>query len=149
MTETTPPPALPEIACRLCGGACRYAFSKTVIGKYRVAFYLCGSCGSMQSEKPYWLDEAYSDPSLMIDPGAAQRVLDCLALADAVMRLFGCRTALDYGGGAGLLCRLLRDSGRDAYWYDGYTPPSYANGFAGSPDSHYDLVTAFEVVEHF
>lgn len=137
------------ITCRLCDGAADFAFHKTMIGKYQVSFFLCRACGSLQSEEPYWLAEAYSDAVLAIDPGAAQRVLDCLGLTDAVMRLFDCRTSLDYGGGAGLLCRLLRDIGRDAYLYDRYAPASYATGFNGSLNTHYDLVTAFEVVEHF
>ena len=124
-------------------------FSRIVIGKYHVGFFLCGNCGSLESEEPYWLDEAYSDTALAIDPGAGQRVLDCLPLSHFVMRLFGCRTSLDYGGGAGLLCRLLRDIGHDSYWYDGYAAPGYATGFAGTPGQPYDLVTSFEVVEHF
>jgi hypothetical protein len=138
-----------ETFCRLCGGLTAYAFQRTIIGKYPVSFFLCRDCESLQSEKPYWLAEAYSDTVLAIDPGAAQRVLDCLGLTHVVMRLFGCKTALDYGGGAGLLCRLQRDIGHDAYWYDGYAKPAYAAGFTGSPEKHYDLVTAFEVVEHF
>jgi hypothetical protein len=103
----------------------------------------------MQTEEPYWLTEAYSDTTLSIDPGAAQRVLDCVALTHSVMKLFGCRTSLDYGGGSGLLCRLLRDIGHDAYWYDGYTAPGYATGFESSPQKYHDIVTSFEVVEHF
>jgi len=141
--------AVGTIPCRLCGGAANFAFDRVIIGKYRADFFLCGNCGSLQSEEPYWLDEAYSDTVLAIDPGAGQRVLDCLALSHFVMRLFGCRTSLDYGGGAGLLCRLLRDIGHNSYWYDGYAAPGYATGFSGTPGQHYDLVTSFEVVEHF
>src|SRR4051812_33910108 len=100
-----------EIACRFCGGIAEFAFHQMLIGKYQVAFFLCGDCGSLESEYPHWLVEAYSDSVLSIDPGAAQRVLDCLGLTNAVMQLFHCRTTLDYGGGAGLLSRLLRDVG--------------------------------------
>jgi hypothetical protein len=128
-----------HIECRLCGGAASFVFTQMVVGKYQVSFFACQHCESLQSENPYWLAEAYSDKVLPIDPG----------LTHAIMYLFRCRTTLDYGGGAGLLTRLLRDIGRDAYWYDGYTPPSYATGFGGSPQSYHDLVTAFEVVEHF
>jgi hypothetical protein len=58
-------------------------------------------------------------------------------------------TALDYGGGDGLLCRLLRDRGLDAYTIDSFTAPSYSQPFIGSLERNYDLVTAFEVFEHF
>jgi hypothetical protein len=98
---------------------------------------------------PYWLAEAYASEVDAIDTGAAQRVLHCFALAHTVMRVLGCRTALDFGGGSGLLCRLLRDVGHDAYWFDQYSSPGYATGFVGSPRQAYDLITAFEVIEHF
>lgn len=150
MTEPCPPISdVPPIACRLCEGAARFAFYKLLINKYRVAFYRCAACGSLQSEMPYWLNEAYSSSVLQIDPGAAQRVLDCVGLVYVMAKAFGFRRMLDFGGGSGLLCRLLRDAGYDAYWYDGYSPPGYAAGFEASPEGHFDLVTAIEVIEHF
>jgi hypothetical protein len=138
-----------SVRCRLCNGTADFQFSKKLMEKYQVGFFRCQGCESLQSEQPYWLEEAYGDLSLAIDPGAAQRVLDCFAVTHAIMALLGFRRSLDYGGGAGLLCRLLRDSGHDSYWYDSYASPAYANGFAGSPADHFDLVTAIEVVEHF
>jgi hypothetical protein len=135
--------------CRLCGGGTALAFHKMLLGKHRVGFYYCTQCESLQTEQPYWLAEAYSSAVDAIDTGAAQRVLHCVALTHSVMRLLACRTALDFGGGSGLLCRLLRDAGHDAYWYDQYSSPGYATGFAGAPANAYDLVTSFEVIEHF
>jgi hypothetical protein len=61
----------------------------------------------------------------------------------------GVHTILDFGGGDGLLCRLLRDRGLDAYTNDEFSVPSYAQPFVGSLENNYDLVTAFEVFEHF
>jgi hypothetical protein len=135
--------------CRLCGGKTALAFHKVLLGKHRAGFYHCAQCESLQSEQPYWLAEAYSPAVDAIDTGAAQRVLYSVALTHSVMRMLGCRTALDFGGGSGLLCRLLRDAGHDAYWYDQYSSPGYATGFTGSPRNTYDLVTSFEVIEHF
>lgn len=138
-----------ETPCRLCGGVSCFVFRKFLLGKYNVAFYRCANCHSLQSETPYWLGEAYSPVVDAIDTGAAQRVLHCFASAQVVMRVLHCRTTLDFGGGAGLLTRLLRDAGHDAWWYDQYTSPGYATGFVGAPDKTYDLVTSFEVIEHF
>jgi hypothetical protein len=135
--------------CRLCGGDTVFAFRKLLIGKHSVSFFRCGTCSSLQSEAPYWLDEAYGTDVDALDTGAAQRVLHCVALTHCVLRLLGYRTTLDFGGGSGLLCRLLRDAGHDAYWYDQYSRPGYATGFVGSPTGSYDLITSFEVVEHF
>jgi hypothetical protein len=55
---------------------------------------------------------------------------------------------LDYGGGCGLLVRLMRDSGLDFLWHDRYATNLFARGFEGSTADHYELVTAFEVFEH-
>jgi Methyltransferase domain len=59
---------------------------------------------------------------------------------------------LDYGGGSGLLCRLLRDIGVDAWTCDPYGTGEYARLFsvdagAVAPGS-FEVVTAFEVFEH-
>lgn len=67
--------------------------------------------------------------------------------ADALARLFGPARrgieALDYGGGEGLLATLARDRGFAVY--DSFDP--FFGGRA-APDRRYDLVTAFEVMEH-
>jgi hypothetical protein len=135
--------------CRLCGAATSWAFDGVVLSKYQAAYYVCTDCGSLQTEPPYWLSEAYSDPGSRIDPGAARRTLDCFVMVDIVARLFNCRSLLDFGGNTGLLCRLLRDRGYAAYSFDRHVVPTYAPQFVGSPTERYDLLTAFEVIEHF
>jgi hypothetical protein len=55
---------------------------------------------------------------------------------------------LDYGGGVGLLCRMLRDIGFDARVFDKYATNELASGFddlGATPD----LICSFEVAEHF
>ena len=57
---------------------------------------------------------------------------------------------LDYGGGYGMLVRMLRDVGLNFYRYDRYCANLFAKGFdvedAGPGD--WGAVTAFEVFEH-
>jgi hypothetical protein len=139
----------PRGRCRLCAAGTAWAFRVTVLSKYEVSYYTCADCGSLQSEPPYWLSEAYSDPSSRIDPGSARRTLDCFVMVDIVAWLFKCRTLLDFGGNTGFLCRLLRDRGYSAYSFDRYATPTYVPQFVGSPADHYDLLSAFEVIEHF
>jgi hypothetical protein len=103
----------------------------------------------LPTERPYWLSETYGDATLSIDPGSARRVLDSYVLVDIVARLFACHKLLDFGGNTGFLCRLLRDRGYDAYSYDRYVASIYAPHFVGSPSDRHDLVSAFEVMEHF
>jgi hypothetical protein len=69
-----------------------------------------------------------------------------------VGRLFGLGSSariLDWGGGEGLLVRLLRDVGLPAYHWDKYAENLYAIGFEGDPADQYAMITAFEVYEHF
>ena len=137
-----------NIECRLCAGQAAFVFKLRTIDHYDISYYKCTGCHSLQTEPPYWLSEAYSEAVIAIDPGAAQRVLDNFVLTRVVARIFDCARLLDYGGGAGLLCRLLRDAGWDAYSYDRYAPAGYAAGFTAAPSGQFDLITAFEVVEH-
>lgn len=145
--------AVPDIrsdsACRLCGGATTPLFEGLVLDKYRVSYLRCQLCGSLQTEKPYWLNEAYVSFDRSIDPGAARRVLDSFALVSCIARLLNARRLLDFGGNTGLLCRLLRDRGYDAYTFDRYIDPVYAPQFTGDAVVPRDLLTAFEVIEHF
>jgi hypothetical protein len=140
---------LDDTTCRLCQGATALAYKTVVLAKHEVSYYRCRQCGSLQTEQPYWLAESYREPSASIDPGSARRVLDSYAIVDTIARLFGCRRLLDFGGNTGFLCRLLRDRGYDAYAFDQYVAPIYAPHFVGSPAERYDLVSAFEVIEHF
>lgn len=136
-------------ACRLCHATTVFAYQGTVLGKHRVSYFRCTECGSLQTEAPYWLAESYASAEQSIDPGAARRVLDSYILVDAISRLFSCRKLLDFGGNTGFLCRLLRDQGYDAYTFDRHVAAVYAPHFVGRTSDQHDLVSAFEVVEHF
>lgn len=56
-------------------------------------------------------------------------------------------TLLDWGAGNGILVRLLRDKGTDAHCLDRYVRPLYAED--REPPANFDVITAFEVWEHF
>jgi len=55
---------------------------------------------------------------------------------------------LDYGGGNGLLCRMLRDIGFDARVSDRYARNEIARGFNDLGETP-DIICSFEVAEHF
>lgn len=137
------------IDCRLCGASARWAFDRKVLEKHQVAYFRCDACGSLQTEAPYWLDEAYANSLSSLDTGAAQRTLTNLAICYSVAKLYGLANVIDFGGGDGLLCRLLRDYGLNAFVVDKYAVPSYAQGFSEPDFRDPDLVVATEVVEHF
>jgi hypothetical protein len=136
-------------SCRLCGGRALRQFSRRVLGRYDVAYFQCSACHSLQSQEPYWLEAAYKHNFAVLDTGAVQRNLTNLGAVALVARLYGLRNILDFGGGDGLLCRLLRDYGFNCYVSDKYADTSYAQGFTEQDFERPDLVVAFEVVEHF
>jgi hypothetical protein len=136
--------------CRLCDGPVAHRFNLKVLGTHDVKYFACADCLSLQTETPYWLDEAYGCKSLSkLDTGAAQRTIHNLAACFVVSRLFSVRNAIDIGGADGLLCRLLRDYGINCFVTDKYATPTYAQGFTEPDFEEPDLVIAFEVLEHF
>lgn len=135
--------------CRLCDGELVYQFNQIMLGKHLIALYTCDNCGSLQTEFPYWLHEAYRLSLSALDTGAAQRVLRNLAVSFLVGKVLGCVNVLDFGGGDGLLCRFMRDHGFNCYLSDKYATNSYAVGFDAPTFDRPDLILAFEVLEHF
>ena len=143
-TMTTDPSS-----CRLCGGVAAFSFMATVLSKYRIAYFKCIDCDSLQTEPPYWLDEAYDGHLGHLDLGVVQRNLTNQAACYLVAKLWGLRNTLDYGGGDGLLCRMIRDHGVNCYVWDKYGSPVYAQTFTAPDFSTPDLIVSFEVFEHF
>jgi len=139
------------IACRLCSGDTEPAFKCLVLESYNVEYLKCRQCGSLQTERPYWLAEAYSTGNLVdTDTGSVLRNLNSQAVIFAATKILGLsRTSsiVDIGGGVGMLTRLLRDQGFDARWSDAYASNNMARGF-DDDGSDVDIVCSFEVAEH-
>jgi hypothetical protein len=134
--------------CRLCGGQTEYKFNKTILGKYDVGYFKCQRCHSLQTEAPYWLEEAYSNHISNLDVGALQRNLHNFAYCYIFAKIFKIAKGLDYGSSDGLLCRFMRDQNFDYYAFDKYASLTYAQGFTPPQGTPLDLVTLFEVLEH-
>ena len=136
--------------CRLCQGELISLFQLEVLNKYDVHYFSCKQCKSLQTEEPYWLEEAYGDSNLSnLDTGAAQRNLDNLAAVYAICKLFNFKNVIDVGGGDGLLTRLLRDFEINCYAKDKFAKMTYAQGFTEENFDHPDLVLGFELIEHY
>lgn len=139
------------IECRLCHASAAHTFDRLVLSKYTVGYYKCFGCGSLQTETPYWLTEAYDGGNLTAsDAGPCVRSLNSLALIYVSAKILGFPAnakVLDFGGGSGLLTRLLRDQGFDARWYDAYARNDLAQGY-DDDGSIPDIICSFEVAEH-
>jgi hypothetical protein len=140
------------VLCRICSSSTRLAFTHEVLGKYDCRYYFCNNCGGLQTEDPYWLDEAYESPVASADTGILWRNLYLARVTSVVLFFLFDRRGrfLDAAGGYGIFTRLMRDVGFDYYWTDKYSPNLTARGFESDlgPGSPYTAVTAFEVLEH-
>lgn len=137
--------------CRFCGADARLLGVQRVLRRYDVGYYRCPGCDLIQTQWPFWLDEAYGTALSAFDTGAVARTRSCRDLVLSLAWLLGVGPddpCLDYGGGHGILTRALRDDGYNFHWHDPYASNLLARGFEGQPDSRYSLLTCFEVLEH-
>lgn len=136
--------------CKLCGGSLRPFATGVVLQERTVSYQRCSSCFSIFLPEPDWLDEAYSEAISALDVGLLERCVQLANIANAIVgaeRLRGGRF-LDFAGGYGTLTRLMRDRGLDFRHLDPLCANIFAVGHEGTLDEHYDLITAFEVLEH-
>lgn len=137
--------------CRICRTKTHRFADATILSRYRIDYYLCENCGFLQTEQPYWLSEAYNDSINICDTGIMQRNIDfSQKTAVLLYTLFdrNCK-CLDYAGGYGIFCRLMRDMGFDFFWHDPYTKNLLARGFECNANQKIDFITSFESFEHF
>jgi hypothetical protein len=142
-----------SINCKICHVAMLQHDRALILNKYDVAYYICPQCEFLQTENPYWLNEAYSKAISPLDTGIFIRnsyIANSLLL---FMKLLDNEKTenkfLDFGGGHGILTRIMRDYGFDFYWHDKYAENLFAYGFEGNIDDKYQMITSFENFEHF
>lgn len=138
------------VSCKICGAMSPPFDETTVLRKYRVQYFCCARCGFIQTEKPYWLEEAYSAAIAAQDVGIMLRNLVNAELTSAVLNLLfpDVSCAVDFGAGHGVFVRLMRDRGFNFHWSDLHATNDYARGFERTDDATYDFLTSFEVLEH-
>lgn len=139
-----------ENICPITGTKMDYVFTEKIIGKYDIKYFYSPESGILQTENPYWLDEAYQQAIAVADTGLVNRnLLNRRRLEPILCGMFGdSGKFLDLGGGYGLLTRMLRDMGFDAYTYDKYCKNIFAKTFEPGVGFKADALFAFEVFEH-
>ncbi|UCC55316.1 MAG: methyltransferase domain-containing protein [Gammaproteobacteria bacterium] len=137
--------------CPLCKSERQQVFNAMLLKKHVVDYYYCNSCGLLQTEEPYWLEEAYKETIADADTGLIARNLGIARKLSALLYCCFDRQGhyIDSAGGYGILTRLMRDIGFDFYWHDEYCKNLFARGFEAKKQSGaVSAVSAFEVLEH-
>ena len=138
---------------KITGGETTFLFKQKVLNKYDVSYFKCNDTGFIQTDEPYWLNEAYDSAITKLDIGLIQRNLELSELSyPIIMKFFNhSEKFLDYAGGYGMFTRLMRNKGINFY----NTDPYCENIFAEYHDlknlaanTKFELETAFEVFEH-
>lgn len=140
-----------DVPCKICGNSCHACFTGKVMNRHEVFYYWCEHCNHLQTEEPYWLEEAYRMPLSKSDTGILLRndmMRDVVVAVSLAFFEKGIKI-LEYAGGHGVLTRMMRDRGFDCRWYDKYAVPTFAYGFEDKSEMKYDLTTIFEALEHF
>ncbi len=140
--------------CAICGHTSKELFTGKILGKYTCLYYHCENCGFINTEKPYWMDEAYSSAISNFDIGLVDRNLLYSKEVERIILDNFCAQSrfLDFAGGYGLFVRMMRDRGFDFYRQDKYCQNLFAVNFDVSEEgvvkNGFELLTAFEVFEH-
>ena len=141
---------LSSARCKVCGVASACFGVTEVLKRHRVQYFRCPQCGFVQTEEPFWLEEAYSSAIARQDVGIMRRnLINCEVTSAVLNQLYPeMSRAIDFGAGHGVLVRLMRDRGFNFFWSDLHATNDYARGFECPEGATFDFLTAFEVLEH-
>lgn len=138
--------------CKICNSQTSKIGTKLVLKKHSVSYYKCESCGFIQTETPFWLNEAYARPINLSDTGLLARNIYISKITLCLIYFFFDKNNkfLDVAGGYGVFTRLMRDFGLNFFWSDPYTKNLFSSTFEDEKHlNKYELITSFESFEHF
>jgi hypothetical protein len=140
--------------CCVCGSQNKNIFTAAVLDKYNITYLQCENCELIQPQQPhFWISEAYNSPITSLDIGIVWRNIYITRVVISIARVFfntDFKSFVDFGGGYGMLVRMMRDNGFDFYRYDTYCDNLFAKHFdiIDNDKKKYELLTAFELFEH-
>ena len=140
-----------SMICNICQSEMIHQFTEKILSSYSVEYLRCPNCAVLQTEKPYWISEAYEDAIVDADTGLVQRNISLARKVATVIYFLFDRAGkcLDFAGGYGMFTRIMRDYGFHFYWSDPYCKNILAKGFELDDSVEpIAVLTAFEVMEH-
>jgi hypothetical protein len=138
-----------SVKCSICEGTAEIKLHVDIHNRQKQPLFQCLSCSFRFFHKPDWLPHSFSSELNQLDLGSVSR---CLFVADFVTAVFSsdCETTrvLDWGGGDGLLTRLLRERGIDCVWHDPFVQPRFVGDAIYRDNCQIDVAVASEVFLH-
>lgn len=136
--------------CLICHSPVQTFSSAKILHHHEITYFKCPHCDFIQTEKPFWLEEAYIESINLTDTGILKRNTLLSKISSSILFCFFNHKGmfLDFAGGYGLLTRQMRDIGFDFFWKDKYSKNLLARGFEYQ-NGNIELITSFESFEHF
>jgi hypothetical protein len=140
--------------CPICNTSSNGLFHVLVQGKKKVELNSCPHCEFAFYPEQNWINHSFSDELNSLDVGATDRTIIAADYLSVVLKSlkFANGRFLDYGGGYGLLSRIMRDRGFNFENYDPFTKqifPTSGHASSNPLEQKYDAITLIEVALHF
>ena len=134
--------------CIVCSQKTDPLFEVEILRKYQAMLYKCRLCNCSFFAEPNWLDEAYSKAISDLDTGLLERSVDISNVLTPFLFFskFRKEPVLDFGGGIGVLARMLRDRGFRTSSHDPLAESVFSIPLEDIPYS--PVITMIEVLEH-
>jgi len=158
-------PKYQDVACKICNGeteilgvkdfnsSCEDQLDKRALSfvGYPIYYHQCKGCQFIFTvdldrwTKDDFLENIYNDGYLKVDPEyGGKRPMDCISWFSPMLGEDKTITVLDYGAGTDAFSQELKKQGYDAVGWD----PMWLTEPAFEKSKTFDVVTAFEVLEH-
>lgn len=136
--------------CLVCRCECKSLFEFRVRGQFDAELFECKKCRFTFVSNPSWLESSFNRELNELDLGTIDRCLIFADFTEALITSIGKASGrfLDWGGGYGILTRIMRDRGLDFENYDPFVNALFVGPAVGDNDKKYDLITMSEVALH-
>lgn len=138
-----------KVKCVICEGTTEIKLHVDIHDWQKQPLFQCRACSFYFFHQPDWLPQSFSAELNELDLGSVAR---CSFVADFMAAIFSSdrenTRVLDWGGGDGLLTRLLRERGFDCVWYDPFVQPRFVGDAIYEGDSPVGVTVASEVFLH-